>query len=101
MVVQRTKEVGVRKVLGASISSIVYLFSKEFMLLIGISFVIAMPLAYYMMNSWLQTFVYKIPLSAGIFILAVASSLIIAWVTVGYKAVKAALATPVKSLRSE
>ncbi|WP_214073173.1 ABC transporter permease [Mucilaginibacter sp. dw_454] len=101
MVVQRTKEVGVRKVLGASVSSIVYLFSKEFMLLITISFIIATPIAYYMMNSWLQNFVFRIPLSVGVFVLAIVSSMLVAWLTVGYKAVKAALATPVKSLRSE
>lgn len=101
MVVQRTKEVGVRKVLGASINSIVLMFSKEFMLLITVSFLIATPVAYYMMNSWLQNFVFRIPISAGVFVLAVVSSLVVAWLTVGYKAVKAALANPVKSLRSE
>jgi predicted permease len=101
MVVQRTKEVGVRKVLGASITSIVYMFSKEFMLLIGVSFIIATPIAYYMMNSWLQSFVFRISLSAGVFVLAIVASLVVAWITVGYKAVKAALANPVKSLRSE
>lgn len=101
MVVQRTKEVGVRKVLGASVGSIVYLFSKEFMALITLSFIIATPAAYYMMNSWLQSFVFRIPLSVGVFVLAIAASMLLAWMTVGYKAVKAALATPVKSLRSE
>lgn len=101
MVVQRTKEVGVRKVLGASVGSIVYLFSREFMVLITVSFIIASPVAYYMMNSWLQNFVFRIPLSLSIFLLAVFASMIVAWLTVGYKAVKAALATPVKSLRSE
>lgn len=101
MVVQRTKEVGVRKVLGASISSIVYLFSKEFMILITLSFTIATPVAYYMMNSWLQNFVFRVPLSVSVFLLAIASSMVVAWMTVGYKAVKAALANPVKSLRSE
>jgi len=101
MVVQRTKEVGVRKVLGASVSRIVFMFSKEFMLLIAISFLIATPVAYYMMNNWLQNFVFRIPLSAGVFVLAVVSSLLVAWLTVGYKAVSAALANPVKSLRSE
>lgn len=101
MVVQRTKEVGVRKVLGASVSSIVYMFSKEFMALIGISFIIASPAAYYMMNSWLQNFVFRIPLTIGVFILAIVASMFVAWITVGYKAIKAALATPVKSLRSE
>ncbi|PJJ79232.1 ABC transporter permease [Mucilaginibacter auburnensis] len=101
IVVQRTKEVGVRKVLGASVSSIVLMFSKEFILLISISFLIATPAAYYMMNRWLQSFVFRIPLSAWIFILSVVMSLIVAWLTVGYKAVKAALANPVTSLRSE
>ncbi|QTE46792.1 MULTISPECIES: ABC transporter permease [Mucilaginibacter] len=101
MAVQRTKEVGIRKVLGASVSSIVFLFSKEFMILIGISFLIAMPAAWYIMNGWLQNFVYRISMSAWIFLLAIISSLIIAWLTVGYKAVKAALVNPVKSLRSE
>ncbi|PWK78869.1 FtsX-like permease family protein [Mucilaginibacter oryzae] len=101
MAVQRTKEVGVRKVLGASVTSIVFLFSKEFMILIGISFIIAMPAAWYIMNGWLQNFVYRISMSVWIFVLAIASSLVIAWITVGYKAVKAALANPVKSLRSE
>ncbi|HJP63031.1 MAG TPA: ABC transporter permease, partial [Mucilaginibacter sp.] len=101
MVVQRTKEVGVRKVLGASVSSIVYLFSKEFMILITLSFVIAVPVAWYMMTGWLQNFVYRIPISIDVFVLAVVSSLLLAWLTVGYKAVKAALVNPVKSLRSE
>ncbi|MFD2872494.1 ABC transporter permease [Mucilaginibacter ximonensis] len=101
MVMQRTKEVGVRKVLGASTGSIVYLFSKEFMALIILSFIISSPVAYYMMNSWLQNFVFRIPLSMGVFFLAIVSSIAVAWLTVGYKAVKAALATPVKSLRSE
>lgn len=101
MVVQRTKEVGVRKVLGASVSSIVYLFSKEFMILIALSFVIAVPVAWYMMTSWLQNFVYRIHISADVFVLAVVSSLLLAWLTVGYKAIKAALVNPVRSLRSE
>ncbi|TWR31368.1 FtsX-like permease family protein [Mucilaginibacter pallidiroseus] len=101
MAVQRTKEVGVRKVLGASVTSIVFLFSKEFMILIAISFVIAMPTAWYMMSEWLQNFAYRISLGAGVFVLAIASSLLIAWLTVGYKAVRAALVNPVKSLRSE
>lgn len=101
MVVQRTKEVGVRKVLGASISNIVFLFSREFVILIGIAFLIAMPTAWYIMTNWLQDFVYRINLSAWIFVLAIVSSIIIAWLTVGYKSIKAALANPVKSLRSE
>jgi putative ABC transport system permease protein len=101
MAVQRTKEVGVRKVLGASIFNIVLLFSKEFMALIAISFVIAMPVAWYMMSDWLQHFAYRIPLTAGVFVTAIGSSMLLAWLTVGYKALKAALVNPVKSLRSE
>ena len=101
MAVQKTKEVGIRKVLGASVGNIVYLFSKEFTVLIIIAFVIAAPLAWYMMNNWLNNFVYRIPLGAGIFIMAVIASIVIAWLTVGYKAISAALANPVKSLRSE
>ncbi len=101
MAVQRTKEVGIRKVLGASVSSIVFLFSKEFMVLIAISFVIAMPAAWYIMTGWLQNFAYRITISAWIFLAAIAVSIIIAWLTVGYKAIRAALVNPVKSLRSE
>jgi predicted permease len=101
MAVQRTKEVGVRKVLGASVFSIVFLFSKEFMILIAISFVIAMPAAWYMMTEWLQNFAYRIPLTGGVFVLAIVASTGIAWITVGYKAIKAALVNPVRSLRSE
>jgi putative ABC transport system permease protein len=101
MAVQKTKEVGIRKVLGASAGNIVYLFSKEFTILIAIAFVIAAPLAYLMMNSWLQDFVYRIHMGTGVFIIAIMISVIIAWATVGYKAVKAAVANPVKSLRTE
>ncbi|HVS91617.1 MAG TPA: ABC transporter permease [Mucilaginibacter sp.] len=101
MVVQRTKEMGVRKVLGASIGHIVYLFSKEFMILISLSFVIAVPVGWLVMKGWLQNFVYRISIGVDVFIIAIAVSLILAWVTVGYKAVKAALANPVKSLRTE
>ncbi|MGB4843745.1 MAG: FtsX-like permease family protein, partial [Ferruginibacter sp.] len=101
MAVQKTKEVGIRKVLGASSANIVYLFSKEFTILITIAFVIAAPLAYFMMKSWLQDFVFRINMGVGVFIIAVLVSIIIAWITVGYKAVKAAVANPVKSLRSE
>ncbi|HYE53789.1 MAG TPA: ABC transporter permease [Chitinophagaceae bacterium] len=101
MAVQRTKEVGIRKVLGASVGRIVYLFSKEFTLLIGIAFLIAGPVAYYIMHEWLQNFTFRIKLGAGIFLAAIVLSVLIAWLTVGYRAVKAALANPVKSLRTE
>lgn len=101
MAVQKTKEVGIRKVLGASSANIIYLFSKEFTILIVVAFVIAAPLAYFMMKSWLQDFVFRINLGIGFFIIAILVSVIIAWITVGYKAVKAAVANPVKSLRAE
>ncbi|RPD41876.1 ABC transporter permease [Chitinophaga barathri] len=101
MAVQKQKEVGIRKVLGASVQSILILFSKEFTLLIGIAFLIAAPLGYYFMNAWLEGFHYHITISWGVFALAVAFSIVIAWTSVGYKALRAALANPVKSLRSE
>ncbi len=102
MVVQRIKEVGIRKTLGASVGNIVYLFSKEFTLLIIVAFAISAPLAWFGMNKWfLQGYTYKISIGPGIFLLAILVSVSIAWVTVGYKAVKAALANPVNSLKSE
>ncbi|HEU4861940.1 MAG TPA: FtsX-like permease family protein, partial [Chitinophagaceae bacterium] len=101
MAVQKTKEVGVRKVLGASVQSIVYLFSKEFTILIGIAFLIAAPVGYYLMNKWLSGFYYHTNLGWEIFLIAMIISVIIAWMTVGYKAIKAAITNPVKSLRTE
>jgi predicted permease len=101
MAVQRTREVGIRKVLGASVTNIIYLFSKEFTVLIGIAFVIACPVAWYFMNEWLQNFPFRTRMGIGIFALAIVSSIVIAWITVGYRAIRAALANPVKSLRTE
>jgi len=102
MVVQRIKEVGIRKTLGASVGNIVYLFSKEFTLLIIIAFVISAPMAWFGMNKWfLQGYVYKITIGPDIFLLAILASVSIAWATVGYKAIRAALANPVESLKSE
>ncbi|HWK04981.1 MAG TPA: ABC transporter permease [Puia sp.] len=101
MALQKTKEVGIRKVLGASIQHIVYLFSREFTLLIGIAFLISAPLAWFFMQRWLSDFYYHIHMGWEVFGLAIALSIIIAWLTVGYKAVRAAIANPVKSLRSE
>jgi len=98
---QRTKEIGIRKVLGASMGSIISLFSKDFLNLIGIAFLIATPLAWYSMNHWLQDFAYKIDISWWIFALAAGVSVLITGVTVSYQAVKAAFANPVHSLRSE
>ena len=101
MAIQKTKEVGIRKVLGASVSNIVLLFSREFTLLIVIAFLVAVPVGWYIMNGWLQNFVYRIDMGIGVFVLAIVASLTIAWITVGYRAVRAALANPVKSLRTE
>ena len=101
MAVQRTKEVGIRKVLGASIQGIVLLFSREFTLLVVLAFLVAAPLGYYGMTQWLNGFFYRTTLGWEIFALAIGGSLILAWVTVGYKAIRAALANPVQSLRSE
>lgn len=101
MAVQRIKEVGIRKVLGASVGQIIYLFSREFTILILVAFVIAAPVAYYFMHKWLEDFTYRIPLSATIFLVSIAGSLAIAWITVGYRSIKAAIINPVKSLRTE
>jgi len=101
MALQKTKEVGIRKVLGASVGSIVYLFSREFTLLIGIAFVIAAPLAWYFMNKWLSDFVFHVHIGVSVFIIALLLSVVIAWISVGYKALRAAIANPVKSLKSE
>jgi putative ABC transport system permease protein len=101
MAVQKTKEVGIRKVLGAGVGSIVIMFSKEFTILISIAFIVAAPVAWYFMNRWLQNFAYRISMGVGVFVLAIISSLLIAWITVGYRALRAALANPVKSLRTE
>jgi len=101
MAIQKTKEVGIRKVLGASVTSLIQLFSKEFTILIIISFFIAAPVAWFMMHNWLNNFVYRISLGIGFFAFAIIGSILIAWLTVGFKALRAALANPVKALRSE
>ena len=101
MAVQRIKEVGIRKVLGATAGSIVYLFSKEFVILISIAFLIATPLAWYFMNHWLQDYAYRIDISWPIFLIGGIAAIVIALVTISFQAIKAALANPVDSLRSE
>ncbi len=101
MAVQRIKEVGIRKVLGATASNIVYLFSKEFVLLIAIAFVIATPLGWYLMHKWLENFAYRIELSWWLFVIGGIVSIVIALISVSFQAIKAAIANPVKSLRTE
>jgi len=101
MAVQRTKEVGVRKVLGATSASIVYLFSREFIILVAIAFAIATPVAWYFMHLWLQNYAYRINVSWWLFLAGGISAIFIALATVSLQAIKAAMANPVKSLRSE
>jgi ABC-type antimicrobial peptide transport system permease subunit len=98
---QRTREVGIRKVLGATVPDILYLFAREFILLIGIAFIISAPLAWLTMHHWLENFAYRISIGWGTFLLSLAVSALIAATTIGYKAVRAAVRNPVKSLRSD
>ncbi|WP_426667122.1 ABC transporter permease [Mucilaginibacter sp. McL0603] len=98
---QRTKEVGIRKVLGAPLISIIGLFSKEFVTLIVIAFVIAAPVGYWMMSNWLNNYAYHISIGPGIFLVAIVASFAIAAITIAYQTIKAATVNPVKSLRSE
>lgn len=98
---QRIKEIGVRKVLGASVTSIVTLLSKDFMKLVGISIIIASPIAWYIMNKWLQEFAYRIRISWMVFVVTTLMAVVIALVTISFQAIRAALANPVESLRTE
>jgi putative ABC transport system permease protein len=98
---QRTKEIGIRKVLGASVTSIVALLSKDFLKLVGVGFLLAAPLAWYAMHKWLEGFVYRVEMAWWLFALAGGLAGLIALLTVSFQSVKAALTDPVKSLRSE
>lgn len=98
---QKLKEIGIRKVLGASIPQITFLLSKEFILLVFIAFAIAVPLGYYLTDQWLQNFSYQTSVPIGLYIFVIAVSLLITAVTVGFRAVKAALGNPVDSLSDE
>lgn len=101
MAAQKTKEIGVRKVLGATVVDILSIFTKEMAVLIALAFVVAAPVAYSVMQKWLDNFAYRIPVGAGVFILAITISLFIAGITIGYRALRAATANPVDSLRYE
>ena len=101
MAEQRTKEIGVRKVLGASVLNVVYLLSTGFTKLILIAIVIAVPIAWFAINKWLSSFAYRINIGWAIFLITSLAALAIAWITVSYESVKAAVTNPVKSLRKE
>ena len=101
MALHRTKEVGIRKVLGASVGNIILLLSREFTILVGIAFIVAAPIGYYVMNGWLEDFAFRIYMGVDLFLIAILSTVILALLTVGYQAIKAASANPVEALRYE
>ena len=101
MAEQRTKEIGVRKVLGASVINLVYLLSAGITRLILVAIIIAVPISWYAVNSWLAGFAYHIHVSWLVFFIASVAALGIAWLTVSYESIKAAIVNPIKSLRSE
>jgi ABC-type antimicrobial peptide transport system permease subunit len=101
MAAQRIKEVGIRKVLGATTGNIIYLFSREFILLIAIAFAVATPVSWYYMHQWLQDYAYRIHISWWLFAAGGLVAIIIALMTISFQAIKAAVANPVKSLRTE
>ena len=100
-VTQRTKEIGIRKVLGATITGILSMFTKEFLILIVAANVIAIPLSYFVLNTWLRDFAYRTNMEIGVFIITAAITLLIAFIAISFQAVRAATANPVKSLRYE
>ena len=100
-VVRRTREIGIRKVLGASVGSVVQLLSKEFVVLVIIAALIAFPLGWWAMNKWLEDFAYRINIEWWTFLLAAIIAITIAFLTISTQAIKAAIANPVKSLRTE
>ncbi len=101
MAEQRSKEIGIRKVLGANIAGITALMSKNFVKLVGISILIACPLAWWAMSRWLEEFAYRMTIGWWIFALAGGVALVIALITVSFQSIKAARANPVKSLQTE
>ncbi|MFN3849148.1 MAG: ABC transporter permease [Spirosomataceae bacterium] len=101
MIAQRTKEIGIRKVLGSSVSGLVILLSKDFLKLVFVSIIIASPIAYYAMNEWLSDFAYQVGIQWWVFVVAGVSAILIAFLTVSFQSIRAALMNPVKSLKSE
>lgn len=101
MAEQRIKEIGIRKVLGASVKEIVLMLSKQFTKLVLFAFVIAAPISWWAINTWLDSYVYRITLGFEIFLIAGFSAFLVAWITVGYQSIKAAVSNPVDSLKSE
>ena len=98
---QRAREIGIRKVLGASVQQVLLLVSKEFLLLVGIAFLISVPVTWWAMHEWLKDFAYRINIGTGVFVGAGLSAILIAFFTISFQAIKAAIANPVKSLRTE
>jgi ABC-type antimicrobial peptide transport system permease subunit len=98
---RRTKEIGIRKVLGASVPGIAGLLSKDFLKLVFIACLLAFPVAWWMMHDWLQNYQYRINIIWGIFIAAGIAAILIALITISFQSIKAAIANPVKSLRTE
>jgi len=98
---KRQKEIGIRKVIGASVSNITSMLSKDFLILISISLLIALPVSWWLMSRWLQSFAYRINITPFAFVITAVSVILITLITISYQSVKAALANPVKSLRTE
>jgi len=98
---QRTKEIGIRKVLGASVQNVLVLVSKDFLMLVGIAFIISVPVTWWAMHNWLQDFAYRINIDWWVFVIAGIVAILISAITISFQAIKAAIANPVKSLRSE
>ena len=98
---KRRKEIGIRKVIGASTANITTMLSKDFIKLVGVSLIIAFPVSRWLMHSWLQSFAYRINISFSVFVIAGAAVILITLFTVGFQSIKAAVANPVRSLRTE